>query len=215
MDFWKLVTNSDFSGRSNIKFCCCSSLPWIREWKIMLVWSGTGYSVKTSDEQPGCSGGSRVALAHPDTHPVWQHRTVLLSFSSTGLFALSFPPLNNTSMILVSFSCEFFLVMSTSIALVKQYWHPFTQAAFQAHFMGSGHAEEKCPVAVKDQNVTTTDHLGSECEFGFIRATERNWNCWLLPFVGKCEEFWSFCQEILFRREYYHSANTFLVIYFL
>lgn len=70
-----------------------------------------------SKEQPGCSGGSRVALAYP--HTVWQHRTVLLSFSSTGLFALSFPPLNHTNLILVLFSYKFFTVMSTSIALVS------------------------------------------------------------------------------------------------
>lgn len=158
--------------------------------KAVKVWSGTGYSVKSSNEQPGCSGGSRVALTHPDM--VWQHRTVLLSFPSTGFFLLSFPPLNSTNVILMSFSCKFFLLMSTAIAPVKSIGIHSHRLLLHAHCVGSAHAEERCPLAVKEQNVTT-DHLGSECDFVFIWATERNWNCWHLHFVGKCEGFWSFC----------------------
>lgn len=46
MDFWKNVANTDFSGSSNINFSCCSSLPWIREWNTMQVWSQINYSIK-------------------------------------------------------------------------------------------------------------------------------------------------------------------------
>lgn len=154
-----------------------------------------------SKEQPGCSEGSRVTLAYP--HTVWQHWTVLLSFSSTGLFLLSFPPLNHTNIILVLFSCKFFTVMGTSIALVRQHWHPFTQAAFAGSLHGLGTAEEKCPVAVKDQNVTTAHHWGWECEFVLIRAAGKNWNsafCWEMWRVLKVS-------SNLFARRYCSGEN--------
>lgn len=40
--------------------------------------------------------------------------------------------------------------------------------------MGSVYAEEKCPVAVNEQNVVTTNHLGSDSGFVCIKGTESN-----------------------------------------
>lgn len=135
------VNNSDFSGKSNINFCCCSNLPWIREWKVVLVWSGTGYLVKISNEQPGCSGGSKCDSS--TSCVATQDCPAVLLFHRP--FASSFPSLNNTNLILVLFSCKFFLVVSTSILLVKQHWHPFTQGAFKGSLHGLGaHREVSC-----------------------------------------------------------------------
>lgn len=66
--------------------------------------------------------------------------------------------------------------MSTSILLINSIYIHSHKLPLHTQFMGSVYAEEKCPVAVNEQNLMTADHLGSDSDFVCIRCTESNRN---------------------------------------
>lgn len=54
--------------------------------------------------------------------------------------------------------------MSRSVLLINSIYIHSHKLPLHTHFTGSVYAEEKCSVAVNEQNLMTTDHLGSDSD---------------------------------------------------
>lgn len=138
------------------------------------------YSIEQNNEKTSCSGREHnYVVSSASWHsmiPSW-HMNSNIKFCENSVLSLLLTqvifPLGFSISQQKHHLCIFF-VMSTSVLLINSIYIHSHKLPLHTYFMGSVYAEEKCVVAVNEQKLMTTDHLGPDTDFVCVRCTESN-----------------------------------------